>query len=277
MFEEIRIDTTVKLNNGVQMPIFGLGTWQTRKGKETQEAVLQALNVGYRLIDTASMYGNEKDVGEALRKSGLPREEVFITTKLWNSDHGYDKALAAFEESRKKLGLDYVDLYLIHWPVEGLRSESWRAMEKLLGEGKCRAIGISNYMTWHLEELLSHSSTTPAVNQVEFHPYLYLKELLDFCQSHDIQLESYSPLTKGVKLDDPKLVDIAKKYSKTPAQILIRWVLQHGVIVIPKSSHKERIEENAHVFDFTISEEDMNALDSFHQNFRSSWDPSRIP
>jgi diketogulonate reductase-like aldo/keto reductase len=223
------------------------------------------------------MYGNEKDVGEALRKSSLPREEVFITTKLWNSDHGYDKALAAFEESRKKLGLDYVDLYLIHWPVEGLRSETWKAMEKLLEQGKCRAIGVSNYMTWHLEELLSHCSTIPAVNQVEFHPYLYLKKLLDFCSSHDIQLESYSPLTKGVKLEDPKLADLASKYSKTPAQILIRWVLQHGVIVVPKSSHKERIEENAYVFDFSISTEDMNALDSFHQNFRSSWDPSRIP
>ncbi len=276
MFKEIKIDTRVKLNNGVEMPIFGLGTYQARAG-EAREAVLQALKLGYRLIDTASMYGNEEDIGEALKQSRLPREEVFITTKLWNSDHGYEKTLAAFEDSRKKLSLDYVDLYLIHWPAEGLRGETWKAMEKLLEEGKCRAVGVSNYMTWHLEELLRHSSTIPAVNQVEFHPYLYLKDLLDFCQSHDIQLESYSPLTKGVKLDDPKLADLASKYSKTPAQILIRWVLQHGVIVIPKSSHKERIEENAHVFDFSISPEDMNALDSFHQNFRSSWDPSRIP
>ena len=276
MFKEINIDTKVKLNNGVEMPIFGLGTYQARKG-EAREAVLHAMKVGYRLIDTASMYGNEEDIGEATKQSGLPREEVFITTKLWNSDHGYDKALAAFEESRKKLGLDYVDLYLIHWPVEGIRSETWKAMEKLLEEGKCRAIGVSNYMTWHLEELLSHSSTIPAVNQAEFSPYLYLRDLLEFCQSHDIQLESYSPLTKGVKLDDPKLAAIASKYSKTPAQLLIRWVLQHGVVVIPKSSRKERIEENAAVFDFTISPEDMNALDSFHQNLRTSWDPSRIP
>jgi len=276
VFRHISLDTKVKLNNGVEMPIFGLGTYQARKG-EAQEAVLQALKIGYRLIDTASMYGNEEDVGEALRKSGLPREEVFITTKLWNSDHGFKKALAAFEESRKRLGLDYIDLYLIHWPVEGIRSETWKAMEKLLEEGTCRAVGVSNYLTWHLEELLNHSKTIPAVNQVEFHPYLYLKDLQDFCRSHDIQLESYSPLTKGVKLDDPKLAAIALKYSKTPAQILIRWVLQKGVIVIPKSSRKERIEENADVFDFTISSEDMNALDSFHQNFRSSWDPSRIP
>jgi diketogulonate reductase-like aldo/keto reductase len=276
MFKEISIDTKVKLNNGVEMPIFGLGTWRTREGKETQEAILQALKVGYRLIDTASMYGNEKDVGEALRKSGLAREEVFITTKLWNSDHGYDKALAAFEESLKRIGLNYVDLYLIHWPVEGLRNETWRALEKILEEGKCRAAGVSNYMTWHLEELLSQSSTIPAINQVEFHPYLYLKDLMDFCHSHGIQLESYSPLTKGKKLDDPKLVDIASKYSKTPAQILIRWVLQKGVVVIPKSSHKERIEENAAVFDFTISPKDMQALDSFHQNLHTSWNPTKI-
>jgi len=258
------------------MPVFGLGTYQARKG-EAREAVLQALEVGYRLIDTASMYGNEEDIGEALRKSGLPREEVFITTKLWNSDHGYNNALAAFEESRKKLGLDYVDLYLIHWPVESLRNETWKAMEKLLEEGKCRAIGVSNYMIWHLEELLSHSSTIPAVNQVEFHPYLYLKDLLDFCHSHDIRLESYSPLTKGEKLDDPRLASLASKYSKTPAQILIRWVLQKGVIVIPKSSRKEKIEENADVFDFMILPEDMNALDFFHLNLRTSWDPSKIP
>lgn len=276
MFEEISLDTKVKLNNGLEMPIFGLGTYQARKG-EAREAVLHALKVGYRLIDTASMYGNEEEIGEAIKQSGLPREEIFITTKLWNSDHGYDKTLAAFEESRKKLGLDYIDLYLIHWPVEDLRNDTWKAMEKLLEEGKCRAIGVSNYMTWHLEELLSHSSTIPAVNQVEFHPYLYLTDLLDFCQSHNIQLESYSPLTKGVKLRDPKLADIASKYSKTPAQILIRWVLQKGVIVIPKSSRKERIDENANIFDFKISLEDMRTLDSFHQSLRTSWDPSRIP
>lgn len=276
MFKEISLDTKVKLNNGVEMPIFGLGTYQAHKG-EAQEAVLHALDIGYRLIDTASMYGNEEDIGEALRRSGLPREEVFVTTKLWNSDHGYDKALAAFEESRKRLGLDCVDLYLIHWPVEGIRSETWKAMETLLEEGKCRAVGVSNYMIWHLEELLSHSSTIPAVNQVEFHPYLYLKDLMDFCQSHGIQLEAYSPLTKGVKLDELSLADLASKYSRTPAQILIRWVLQHGIVVIPKSSRKEKIEENAAVFDFTISPEDMNTLDSFHQNLRTSWDPSRIP
>ncbi|KPL03584.1 MAG: glyoxal reductase [candidate division Zixibacteria bacterium SM1_73] len=274
MIEEISIDTKIKLNNSVEMPIFGLGTYQTRSGKETQAAVLYALEAGYRLIDTAKIYGNEKDVGEVVRKSGIPREEVFITTKLWNSDHGYEAAIAACEKSLKSLGLSYIDLYLIHWPVEGLRNETWRAMETLQKEGKCRAIGVSNYMIWHLEELLRSSSTVPAVNQVEFSPYLYQKDLLEFCRSHNIQLEAYSPLTKGQKLSDPKLVAIASRYSKSPAQMLIRWVLQHGVIVIPKSSKKERIFENADVFDFTISPEDKSVLDSFNENLRTSWDPS---
>jgi len=274
MIEEISIDTKIKLNNSVEMPIFGLGTYQTRSGKETQAAVLYALEAGYRLIDTAKIYGNEKDVGEVVRKSGIPREEVFITTKLWNSDHGYEAAIAACEKSLKSLGLSYIDLYLIHWPVEGLRNETWTAMETLQKEGKCRAIGVSNYMIWHLEELLRSSSTVPAVNQVEFSPYLYQKDLLEFCRSHNIQLEAYSPLTKGQKLSDPKLVAIASRYSKSPAQMLIRWVLQHGVIVIPKSSKKERIFENADVFDFTISPEDKSVLDSFNENLRTSWDPS---
>ena len=275
--KEITIDTRVKLNNGVEIPVFGLGTFQMRSGKETQQAVLYALEAGYRLIDTAQMYGNEEDVGQALRKSGITREEVFITTKLWNSEHGYQKALDACEESLKKLGSFYIDLYLIHWPVQGLRHETWKAMQTLLEKGKCRAIGVSNYMIRHLEELLDNSEAIPAVNQVEFSPYLYQKDLLEFCRSHDIQLESYSPLTKGHKLNDPKLVAIAAKYSKSPAQILIRWVLQKVVVVIPKSSRKERILENADVFDFKISLDDIRLLDSFNQSLRTSWDPSTIP
>jgi diketogulonate reductase-like aldo/keto reductase len=175
------------------------------------------------------------------------------------------------------LGLPYVDLYLIHWPVQKLRNETWKAMETLLEKGKCRAIGVSNYMIGHLEDLLANSDTVPAVNQVEFSPYLYLKDLLDFCRNHKIQLEAYSPLTKGHKLNDPKLASIAKKYSKTTAQILIRWVLQKEVVVIPKSSHRERILENADVFDFEISPTDMKLLDSFNQNMRTSWDPTTIP
>ncbi len=275
--KELRIDTKVKLNNGVEMPIFGLGTYQAQSGKETRDAVLHALQIGYRHVDTASMYGNEEDVGAAIRESGIPREEIFVTTKLWNSDHGYDSGLAAFEKSRRRLGLSYVDLYLIHWPVQDLRNETWRALETLLKEGKCRAIGVSNYMIRHLEELLENSSTVPAVNQVEFSPYLYQKDLLEFCRKSKIQLEAYSPLTKGHKLYDPKLVTLASEYSKSPAQILIGWALQHEMVVIPKSSRKERITENAAVFDFTISPEDMRALDLFNQGLRTSWDPSTAP
>ncbi len=277
MTTEMKIDTRVELNNGVRMPIFGLGTYLSRSGRETREAVTYALEIGYRLIDTAAMYGNEKDVGEAVKESGVSRQEVFVTTKLWNSDHGYDKTLAAFEESREKLGLDFVDLYLIHWPVEGLRKDSWRALETLLADGKCRAIGVSNYMTWHLDELLQSSSTIPAVNQVEFSPYLHLSDLLEYCRSHQIQLESYSPLTKGHMLMDPKLRELAAGYSKTPAQILIRWALQKEVVVIPKSSRKEKIRENSQVFDLAISDEDMKRLDSFDRDLRTSWDPSKAP
>jgi diketogulonate reductase-like aldo/keto reductase len=277
VMKELRIDTKVKLNNGVQMPIFGLGTFQTRSGRETRDAVLHALKVGYRHIDTASMYGNEEDVGAAIKESGIRREEIFVTTKLWNSDHGYDSALAAFEKSSRRLDLSYVDLYLIHWPVQRLRNETWRALETLLKERKCRAIGVSNYMIRHLEELVENSSTVPAVNQVEFSPYLYQKDLLEFCRKNGIQLEAYSPLTKGHKLSDPKLAALASKYSRSPAQILIRWALQHQIVVIPKSSKGERITENADVFDFAISSEDMRALDLFDQGLRTSWDPSTAP
>lgn len=277
VMKELRIDTKVKLNNGVEMPIFGLGTYQAQSGKETRDAVLYALHAGYRHIDTASMYGNEEDVGTAIAESGIPREEIFVTTKLWNSDHGYDSGLAAFKKSHRRLRLSYVDLYLIHWPVQDLRNETWRALETLLKEGKCRAIGVSNYMIRHLEELLERSSTIPVVNQVEFSPYLYQKDLLEFCRKSKIQLEAYSPLTKGHKLNDPKLVTLASKYSKSPAQILIGWALQHEMVVIPKSSKRERITENAGVFDFTISPEDMRALDSFDQGLRTSWDPTTAP
>ncbi len=272
---KINFGRRVKLNNGVEIPTLGLGVWQI-SSVGTGKAVLYALKAGYRLIDTATIYGNEEDVGRALNNSGIPREEVFITTKLWNSDHGYKPAIAACERSLKRLGLSYTDLYLIHWPVTSLRNETWRAMETLLEEGKCRAIGVSNYMIRHLEEILDNSSTIPAVNQVEFSPYLYQKELLEFCCSHGIQLEAYSPLTRGLKLGDPKLVSIAGKYHKSTAQILIRWVLQRGIVAIPKSSKEEHIHDNANVFDFTISPEDMNVLDSLNENLRMGWDPSTV-
>lgn len=275
-FDKLGIETKTVLNNGVEMPIFGLGTYQSGSSRETQAIVAYALEIGYRHIDTARFYGNERDIGKAIKNSGIPREEIFVTTKLWNSDHGYNRALKAFEESLTDLGFDYVDLYLIHWPVQDLRNESWRALEKLQVEGKCRAIGVSNYTIGHLKELLDISPVMPAVNQVEFSPFLYQKDLLEFCRFNNIQFESYSPLTKGHKLDDIRLSAIARKYTKSPAQILVRWTLQKEVVVIPKSSRKERIRENADVFDFVISPEDMDRLDALHKNLRVSWDPTKI-
>ena len=275
--KDLSIDSTFTLNNTVQMPVLGLGTFHAGSGKETIAAVHHALEAGYRHIDTASIYGNETDIGKALLESRIPREDIFITSKLWNPEHGYHNAIAACDKSLKRLGVSYLDLYLIHWPVPELRNETWGAMETLLDEGKCRAIGVSNYIVCHLEGLMDHSSRIPAVNQVEFSPYLYQKRLLEFCRNHNIQLESFSPLTQGKRLDDPKLVAVASRYSKTPAQIMIRWALQHEIAVIPKSVKKERIYENSDVFDFTLSPGDMNTLDSFHDDLRTVQDPSDVP
>ncbi len=273
MAMKLKIDTRVKLNNGVEMPMLGLGVWNMSQGKETQNAIKWALECGYRLIDTAKLYGNERDVGLVTKMGDVPREDVFVTTKLWNSDHGYDSAHKAFDESLRKLGLDYVDLYLIHWPVPRHRKDSWRALLKLYDEGKCRAIGVSNYTIGHLEELLETSSVVPAVNQVEFSPFLYQRELLEYCRKKGIQLEAYSPLTKGVRLKDPGLTAIAKRYGRTTPQMLIRWALQHEVVVIPKSSNRERIVENSKVFDFTISPKDMKDMDSLNEDYHVAWNP----
>ncbi|MFZ0391357.1 MAG: aldo/keto reductase [Calditrichia bacterium] len=272
----IQLTDRITLNNGIKMPRFGLGVYLADSGKETQRAVEHALASGYRLIDTARMYGNEKDVGTAVRNSGISRDEVFITTKLWNSDHGFEKAQRAFEKSLRELNLDYIDLFLIHWPVENIRNETWKALERIVKSKQCRAIGVSNYTISHLKELLSDSETAPAINQVEFSPFLYQKELLEFCREHEIQLEAYSPLTRGKKFDHPLLQKLSEKYRKSPAQIMIRWSLQHDLIVIPKSTNPQRIEENAQVFDFVIEEDDMNTLDGLDDNYRVSWDPSNI-
>jgi len=274
---QLSFGATVKLNNGVDVPLLGLGVYQSAPGKTTRDAVRHALKCGYRLVDTARVYGNEQDVGLALRESGLSREEVFVTTKLWNSDHGYDSTTRACEESLRRLGLNYLDLYLVHWPVSGVRNESWRAMEKLLKDGKCRAIGVSNYTINHLSEMLASSNTIPAVNQVEFHPFLYQQKLLEYCRGHGIQLEAYSPLTRGERLNHPKVVEIAREHGRTPAQILIRWAVQHSVVAIPKSVRNERILENSRVFDFTLSPSEMKALDSLNEDFRTCWDPSNLP
>jgi diketogulonate reductase-like aldo/keto reductase len=292
---ELTIETKLALNDGQLIPQLGLGVWQIH-GATCKAAVLAALEAGYRHIDTAAMYGNEESVGAAIRMSGIPREQIFITTKLWNSDHGNpERALAT---SLQRLKLDYVDLYLIHYPVRE-RRRSWRALEALRAEGKARSIGVSNFTIRHLTELLAETNTVPAINQVEFHPYLYQRDLLDFCAVRGIILEAYSPLTKGERLKDPKLIAVAKKYSttrakpaaqksrlplvdrlsrpsetKSTAQILIRWGLQHGLVVIPKSANPKRICENADIFDFDISAADMQLLDGFHENLRTCWDPT---
>ncbi|MCA2004775.1 MAG: aldo/keto reductase [Ignavibacterium sp.] len=273
---QMDINSKCRLNNGYEMPYFGLGVYKAAPGKETIEAFSYALEIGYRLIDTAAVYGNEKEVGIAVRQSGIPREEIFITTKLWNDDHGYESALKAFDESLKRLNLDYVDLYLIHWPVPRLRKDSWKALEKIYSEGRCKAIGVSNYMIKHLEEMRDYAEIIPAVNQVEFSPFLYQKELLEYCKSKNIEVEAYSPLARMKKKNNPVVNSIARKYNKTHAQILIRWCLEHELIVIPKSSDRKRIKENADVFDFSLNDDDMKQLNSLNENFRVSWDPSEI-
>ena len=273
---KLEISTKLEMNNGVKIPLFGLGTYLSESGTIVENAVKTALEVGYRHIDTAKFYFNEESVGKAVRESSIPREEIFVTTKLWNSDHGYEQALEAFEGSLKRLDIDYIDLFLIHWPLEKLRNETWKALEKVHKEGKCNAIGVSNYTINHLKELLEICEIKPAVNQVEFHPFLFQKNLMDFCRKNEIILEGYSPFAKGQRINDPKLIPIAEKYSKTNAQIIIRWHLQHNVVVIPKSANKNRIKENSEVYDFNISEEDMNYLDSLNENFRCTWDPTNV-
>lgn len=275
---DLSINSTLKLNNGVEMPRFGLGTFLSERGEATHKAVLNALEAGYRHVDTAAIYGNEADVGAGLRESGIPRAEVFITTKVWNDDQGYDSTLRALDASLDRLELDYVDLYLIHWPVTGKRAETWKALNYLYEQKRCRAIGVSNYTVRHLKELLADSPLVPMVNQFELHPFNARKELTDFCKETKVAVTSYSPLARGRKLADPKLAEIAFHYQKSPAQVAIRWVLQHGWIVIPKSVHRERILENAQVFDFDITPTDMAALDGLDESFSvvsPNWAPDK--
>jgi diketogulonate reductase-like aldo/keto reductase len=264
------------LNDGSRMPWVGLGAYRIAAGKPCMRAVTHALSVGYRHIDTAALYGNEEDVGRAVRESGIPRDQIFVVTKLWNSDQGYASAIKACDASLAKLKLDCIDLYLIHWPEPGKRLESWRALVELRKRGKCRSIGVSNYTIAHLEELLARSEVVPTVNQVEFSPFLYQAELLDFCRARGIQLEAYCPLTRGEKLGNPVVGKVARRHGKTPAQILLRWALQHRVVIIPKSARPSRIDENADLFDFSLDESDMAALDALHADFRTCWDPTRV-
>lgn len=263
------------LNNGVQMPLLGLGVYDMYK-KEAEQAVSWALEIGYRLIDTASMYRNETEIGNAVRQSNIAREDLFITTKVNNDDQGYEKTLKAFDVSLQKMGLDYVDLYLIHWPIKFTRKFTWKALERLYHEGRVKAIGVANYLIPFLDELRLEATEIPAVNQVEFSPYLYLEDLLKYCQERRIQLQAYSPLVRGQRMSDPKLLSVAEKYQKTPAQIILRWALQLGVSTIPKSSSFDRLKENFSVFDFEISAEDMAYMNSFNENFRIVDDPMEL-
>jgi diketogulonate reductase-like aldo/keto reductase len=268
--------TTLPLANGAAIPQLGLGVWKVRPGSETRVAVSAALAAGYRHVDTASAYGNERDVGAALRESGVPRADVFVTTKLWNDDQGYDSALRAFDDSLAKLGLDYVDLYLVHWPVPGRRLDSWRALERLSSEGRARAIGVSNFLVPHLQELLAVANVPPAANQIELHPFLQRRETVAFCQRHGIVVEAYSPLTHAQRLQDPAIVAVAKRVSRTPAQVLLRWGVQKRFVVLPKSKHPERIAENAAIFDFALDDEDVARLDALDENFATCWDPASV-
>jgi diketogulonate reductase-like aldo/keto reductase len=271
----VHISDAATLSNGVKMPWLGLGVWRVEDGDEVKRSVRTALELGYRSIDTATLYQNENGVGEAIRESGLAREDIFVTTKVWNSDQGYESTLKAFEDSRKKLGLDVVDLYLVHWPVKGKYKETWEALEKLYHEGKVRAIGVSNFLVHHLEDLMKSSSVKPMVNQVEYHPLLIQPQLRQFCKEQGIQLEAWRPLMGG-RLDLPVLDELAREYGKTPAQIVLRWDLQHGVVTIPKSIKPHRIEENAGIFDFELSAEDMKRIDSLDQNHRFGADPDNF-
>jgi len=264
---------SLSLRDGTSIPQIGLGVWQAGRGKSSQDAVAAALRLGYRHVDTAQAYGNEHEVGEAIRSSGLEREQVFVTTKLWNADQGYDSALRAFDASLARLGFDYVDLYLLHWPVAGKRLDSWRALEKLHAEGRARAIGVSNFLVPHLEELLVHASLPPSLNQIEVHPFLQQRETRAFCEAKGIVVEAYSPLTHGTLIDHPVITSVAQSVKKSNAQVLLRWGIQHGMVVLPKSVNAARIAENADVFGFTLELREMGLLDALEQGHATGWDP----
>lgn len=270
--------TELTLQNGVAIPQIGFGTWQIPDGEPVITAVKSALEAGYRLIDTAMIYNNETGVGEGIRLSGIDRKEVFLTTKLWNEDQGYEATLKAFDASLKRLGVDYVDLYLMHWPVPGKRLDTWRAFQEIYTSGRARSIGVSNFLVRHLEELLQNTEVVPMVNQVEFHPFLFdqQKEILEYCQQKGIVLEAYSPLAHAHKLADPVVVEIAEKHNKSTAQVLLRWAIQKGAVVIPKSTNEKRIKENIAIFSFSLEDKDMQKLDSLAQNLRTCGDPNKM-
>ncbi|MFE9275519.1 aldo/keto reductase [Paenibacillus glucanolyticus] len=263
------------LNDGVKMPWLGLGVWKTKEGEEVIQSVKSAIAAGYRSIDTAAVYGNEEGVGQAIRESGVSRDELFITTKVWNEDQGYEKTLQAFETSRKKLGLDFIDLYLVHWPGKDKYLDTWKALIHLQREGLVRSIGVSNFQIRHLQHIMEDTGVVPVVNQVELHPLLSQKELQGYARENHIVLEAWSPLMQG-NLDQPVLAQIAEKYGKTTAQVILRWDIQNGIIVIPKSIKDHRIRENAGIFDFELSAADMAAIDGLNQNKRFGSNPDEF-
>ncbi|MCF3944404.1 aldo/keto reductase [Oceanobacillus alkalisoli] len=267
------LQDTVTLNNGVKMPGFGLGVFKVEDGDTVINAVKDALAVGYRLIDTAAVYENEEGVGKAIKDSGIARDEIFVTSKVWNDQQGYESTLQAFDESLEKLGLDYLDLYLIHWPVSGKYKDTWRALEKLYRDKKVRAIGVSNFHVHHLEELRKDAEVKPVVNQIEFHPHLTQRDVRAYCKEHDIQMQAWSPLKKGRIFDEPLLVQIAEKYGKTVPQVLLRWDLDQAVMTIPKSINKKRMIENADIFDFKLTAEEVEQIAEMNINERTGSNP----
>ncbi|WP_218628055.1 aldo/keto reductase [Sporosarcina sp. E16_8] len=264
---------TIELENGVKMPQLGLGVYKMTDPEQTVEAITYAIGTGYRAIDTATIYDNESETGEAVRHSGVPREELFITSKVWNTDQGYDGTLRAFETSLKKLGLDYLDLYLTHWPVSEKYVDTYKAIERLYDEKLIRTTGVSNHHAHHLERILVKANVAPMVNQIELHPYLTQEPLRAFCEANGIAVTSWSPLARGKLLAEPTLLNIGEQYGKTPAQVIIRWHLQNNLIVIPKSVTPERIRENSEVADFELSNEEMASINELNRDERTGTDP----
>jgi diketogulonate reductase-like aldo/keto reductase len=269
------IASTATLQNGVKIPLLGLGTWQSKEGEEVQQAIRWALELGYRHIDTAAAYKNEQGVGQAIRDSKISREQIFVTTKLWNDDQrqGYDACLKAFDHSLKLLQFDYVDLYLVHWPVKGMYKEAWRAVEKIYADGRAKAIGVSNFLINQFNDLLPEAKVMPMVDQVEMHPYLVQKPLMEFCRQRKIVQEAWSSLMRGKLSDVPELVKIGEAHKKTAAQVALRWNIQHGVVTIPKSVRRERLAENANIFNFELSSEEMVAIDALDRSGRIGPNP----